>query len=104
MTRLSALALVAVLAVAGFAASPVLAAPPSQTVPMCTDADNDQDVLKDGLDQVQLSRAGQTIASLDIWNGCIKVIYTSASGHSTTAFYDPDTLSLVGGRDPGKQG
>jgi hypothetical protein len=43
----------------------------------------------------QLQRPGQTIASLEIWNGCVKVIYSDASGHSSTAIYDPDTLQLL---------
>ena len=44
-------------------------------------------------DQLQLgTKQGATI---DEWNGCLKVMYTDASGHTTVALYDPDSLTLV---------
>ena len=79
------------------AAAPASAAvgslPPGQ-VPYCSST-TAQDEMQRGDYAAQLQRPGQNIASLEIWNGCVKVIYSDASGHSSTAFYDPDTLQLL---------
>ena len=103
MKNFSILALAVALAGAGLATMPVLAAASMNTVPMCTSL-TPQTNLKNDIETLKLSHAGQDIASVDVWNGCLKVIYNGANGHSTTAFYDPDTLSLVGGAGPGKEG
>ena len=99
MQKLSIATLAIVLAGAGLMSAPALAATSPGTVPMCTTGDA-QRMLKNDTDTLRLGRDGQDIASVDVWNGCIKVIYNGSGGHSTTAFYDPDTLSLVGGRGP----
>lgn len=63
-------------------------------VPYCSSTTGQKE-LAQGEYEGQLAMAGQTISSIDIWNGCVKVIYSDASGHSSTAIYDPDTLQLL---------
>ncbi len=96
MTKLSILALTAALAIGGIAA-PAFAAPTaSGNVPLCdagsgSSLAHQQDALST---QLQLStKAG---SSIEVWNGCFKVMTTDANGKTDVAFYDPDTLDLVG--------
>jgi hypothetical protein len=78
---------------AGPASAAVGSLAPGQ-VPYCSSNTGQQEMQR-GDYAAQLQRAGQTIDSLEIWNGCVKVIYSDASGHSSTAIYDPDTLQLL---------
>jgi hypothetical protein len=93
----------------GFAAlgGPAMAATGSLApgqVPYCSSTTG-QEEMQRGDYAGQLQRPGQTIASLEIWNGCVKVIYSDATGHSSTAIYDPDTLQLLKSMgDDGSQG
>ena len=96
MKRIIVAGLTAVLglaAVAGPASAATGSLAPGQ-VPYCSSTTGQVEMQRgDYADQLQ--KAGQTISSLEIWNGCVKVIYSDASGHSSTAIYDPDTLQLL---------
>ncbi len=96
MKKISFLALAGVLAAGGLSAAPALAAVPTAPgqVPYCSSVTTDTN-LKNGIDAQQLARPGSTLNSLEVWNGCLKAIYTDSSGHSSTAIYDPDTLQLL---------
>jgi hypothetical protein len=104
MKKISYLAIAGALAVSGFAL-PAFAAPSSTgslaagQVPACSSSTADRD-LKDGVYANDFQKQGLSIDSLDIWNGCVKVIYSDASGSSSTAFYDPDTLQLLQSSGP----
>jgi hypothetical protein len=95
MTKLSLIALTAVMGIAGIAA-PALAAPSTAaSVPFCATG-NSQDLLNKQMDNLatQLQLSTKTDSSIEVWNGCIKVMSTTA-GKTTVAFYDPDSLRLI---------
>jgi hypothetical protein len=92
--KLTFLALAAVLGAASFSAAPALAATAPGDVPFCSSNTAEME-LNNGTYAQELSRPGKTLQSVDIWNGCVKAVYTDAHGHTTTAFYDPDSLKLV---------
>lgn len=95
MTKVSMIALAGALLVGGMSAAPAMAATTSSgSVPYCTGSASQLD-LKNGTYATELTRAGSTLDSLEVWNGCIKVIYTNAAGNTRVAFYDPDTLQRV---------
>jgi hypothetical protein len=96
MKKISYIALAAVLATSGFAlpAFAATTAALSGQVPACQSSTAQQD-LKDGVYASDFQQRGLNIQSLEIWNGCVKVIYNDASGNSGTAIYDPDTLQLL---------
>ena len=96
MTKVSIIALAGAVVLGGFSALPaVAAAPDTGSVPYCSGTASQLD-LKDGIYANELQRPGATIDSLEVWNGCIKVIYTNAKGNTRVAFYDPDSLQRVG--------
>lgn len=80
-------------------AAPALAMSTAGQVPACSSSTAAKE-LKDGDYAGYLQKPGLTIDSLELWNGCVKVIYSNASGNATTAFYDPDTLQLVQSSGP----
>ena len=95
MTKLSILALTTRLALAGVSV-PVLPAPiATGNVPLCTTG-SDSTVLDQQKDNLatELQLSTKPGSSIDVWNGCLKVMSTEA-GKTTVAFYDPDTLQLV---------
>jgi hypothetical protein len=92
--KLSILALAAVLGAVSFSAVPAFAAFTPGDVPFCS-SNTAQKELGNGTYAQELARPGETLQSVDIWNGCVKAVYTDAHGHSTTAFYDPDSLQLI---------
>jgi hypothetical protein len=95
MTKLSVLAVSAAIGLAGLAA-PALAAPSAaDTVPYCSTG-NSQELLGKQMDNLaaQLQLNTKPDSSIEIWNGCIKVMSTTG-GKTTVAFYDPDSLRLV---------
>jgi hypothetical protein len=95
MTKLSLIALTAMLAIGGVAA-PVLAAPETApgNVPFCATGNTDNtDLMKQTLSE-QLQLSTKQGSSIDVWNGCLKVTTTEA-GKTNIAFYDPDSLKLV---------
>jgi hypothetical protein len=95
MTKLSLIALASLVVAGGFAA-PALAATtvPAGNVPYCSSgSDSELDVQKDNL-ATQLQLDSKPGSSIDVWNGCLKVITTEA-GTTTIAFYDPDSLRLI---------
>jgi len=49
---------------------------------------------KSVLDKV-VEAIGKDTPTIDDWNGCFKVQYTDANGHTVVALYDPDSLNLV---------
>jgi hypothetical protein len=51
--------------------------------------------LKNGTYAQELQRPGSTIDSVEVWNGCLKVTYSNASGQGRIAFYDPSTLQHI---------
>ena len=94
MTKLSILALTAVLAIGGIAAPAFAATDVPGKVPLCdSDSGPTLDLQKDAL-ATQLQLSTKQGASIDVWNGCFKVT-TTDHGKTDIAFYDPDTLSLV---------
>jgi hypothetical protein len=97
MTKFSLIAVTAVLGLAGLAA-PALAAAPTKadTVPYCDTGNNDQAQLKTQMDNLatQLKLGIDAGSSIDVWNGCFKVM-TTVDGKTTVAFYDPDSLKLI---------
>lgn len=100
MKKISYIALAGVIAASGFAmpalaASNAAAAVSSGSVPFCSSATADRE-LKDGVYANELGKKGLNIDSVEIWNGCVKVLYSSTSGGgSSMAIYDPDTLQLL---------
>ncbi len=97
MKTISLIAAAALVGSLGVAAAPAFAATTatsSGNVPYCNAANADEmSKLKQALsDQLQLST--KLGSSIDEWNGCLKVMYTDG-GHTTVAFYDPTSLSLI---------
>jgi len=105
MKTIALLSLVAALAATGLAAAPATAAAPavSGQVPLCS-SNSTQFDLQNGTYAQELARPGKSLDSLDVWNGCLKATYTDAKGHTTTAFYDPDSLKQVGTLGSGRIG
>lgn len=103
MKKISALAIAGVLVASGFAlpAFAASSAPALATgqVPAC-DSSSAVREMKDGVYADQIQSHGLSIDSLELWNGCVKVIYSDSSGQSGTAFYDPDTLQLLQSSGP----
>lgn len=88
--------IIAALVLCATGAIPALASPQltANAVPRCS-ASTPHDPNSSAYEW-QLSRPGYSLQSLDVWNGCLKAIYTDAKGHTTTVFYDPDSLKQVG--------
>src|SRR3569832_1579295 len=87
MKNIALLSLVAVLAAAGLSAAPASAATPvASQVPMCSSNSIQLD-LKNGIYAQELAQPGKSLDSLDVWDGCLKAVYSDAKGHTTTAFY-----------------
>jgi hypothetical protein len=104
MKNIALVALVAIVGATGFAAAPAMAAAPAANqVPYCS-SNSMQFDLQNGTYAQELAKPGLSLDSLDVWNGCLKAIYTDAKGHTTTAFYDPDSLRQVGTLSSGKLG
>ena len=95
MTKLPRIAFAAIVAAGGLA-MPALAAMtvPAGNVPLCSSGNGSElDAQKDSL-ATQLQLSTKPGSSIDVWNGCLKVI-TTDNGTTTTAFYDPDSLKLL---------
>jgi len=99
MHKLSLIVAAATIAAIGASAAPAFAAPGTTVAdgPAFCNTGNDEhqkQLAKEQLStELQLStKAGATI---DDWNGCFKVMYTDASGHTSVTLYDPDSLRLV---------
>ena len=95
MKTLNLLVLAAALGAGAISAAPALAAN-STAVLSCNTGGSEQQTnnAKQQLsDELRLST--KLSSTIDDWNGCLKVQYTNASGHTTVALYDPDTLKLV---------
>jgi len=104
MKNIALLSLVAVLAAAGLSAAPASAAAPAAgQVPLCS-SNSTQFDLQNGTYAQELAQPGKSLDSLDVWNGCLKATYSDAKGHTTTAFYDPDSLKQVGTLSSGRIG
>src|SRR5690242_11369712 len=104
MKNIALLSLVAMVAATGLAAAPAMAAKPAPAqIPSCS-SNSMQFDLQNGTYAQELALPGKSLDSLDVWNGCLKAIYTDAKGHTTTAFYDPDSLKLVGTMSSGRIG
>ena len=98
MTKLSILALVSALTLTGAAAPALAAMPASATsagnVPLCSsEPGHALDAQKDSLAS-QLHLSTTQGSSIDVWNGCFKVM-TTVNGKTQIAFYDPDSLKLI---------
>jgi len=104
MKNIALLSVVAVMTVAGLAAAPAMAATAAAgQVPLCS-SNSTQPDLQNGTYAQELAKPGKSLDSLDVWNGCLKATYSDAKGHTTTAFYDPDTLKQVGTLSSGRIG
>src|SRR5690349_13457651 len=103
MKTVLTLAIASVLLASGFAAPAFAATATPQLsngqVPACQSSTAAKE-MQDGVYADQLRANGLTIDSVDLWNGCVKVLYSDASGNSGTAFYDPDTLQLLQSSGP----
>jgi hypothetical protein len=96
MKTLSYLVLAATVAAGGaFATVPAIAAPSSNVLSCPTGSSQQQisDAKRDLTAQLKLQSL--STPTIDEWNGCLKVQYTDANGHTNVALYDPDTLKLV---------
>ena len=96
MTKFSILAVTAMLAIGGISA-PAFAATHTAAgnVPLCSTGEDTSvlDQQKDSL-ATQLQLSTKQGSSIDVWNGCFKVM-TTVNGKTNVAFYDPDSLNLV---------
>ncbi len=93
MKKLAYLALAATVLAGGMATAPALAA--SGTLNCNTDnSDQNLQAAKRELAQ-QLQLSSKRAGTIDDWNGCLKVQYIDANGHTNTALYDPSSLQLV---------
>ena len=96
MNKLSCLVFAAVVAASGVAATvPAAVAAPSGATYCATGTS--RTLLNDAKDQLaaQLQLNTKSTPTIDEWNGCLKVQYTDANGHTNVALYDPDSLTLV---------
>ena len=97
MKKLSYLALAASLALGGvsIAAAPAFAAPTGALSCSSGASDTELSSAKHELAQLLQLRTKGGAPTIDDWNGCLKVQYTDANGHTNVALYDPDSLKLV---------
>ena len=91
MTKIATIALVSALL-----SIPVATLPASAAMivsgPRC-DGSADMNAKYQLADELKLStKLGATI---DDWNGCLKVSYSDASGMSHVEFYDPDSMKRI---------
>ncbi len=95
MKKLSYLVLAATILSVGAAAAPAFAAAPTGAL-FCSGGNSDDQLsaAKHQLAQ-ELQLRTKSTPTIDDWNGCLKVQYTDANGHTNVALYDPDTLDLV---------
>lgn len=94
MTKLPLIAVASLIAITGLAAPALAASPtPAGGVPFCSTTDTTLEAQKDMLSS-QLRLSTNPGASVDVWNGCLKVTSTD-NGKTTIAFYDPDSLRLI---------
>jgi hypothetical protein len=94
MKRLPVIALSAAIALAGFAA-PALATDTSR-VPYCSTGNNAESLAtQQWALSTELQLGTKPGSSIEVWNGCFKVMTTDTSGVTTISFYDPDSLRLV---------
>lgn len=93
MTKVSILALAALVSTLGFTAAPASAA----AAPFCFGSDNDHEI-SDNLDRYAalLKEQGVKASSIEEWGGCIRAYVTDSAGHTTIVFFDPDSLQQVG--------
>lgn len=95
MNKLSYVVLAGVIAMGGaVTAAPAIAAPSDAT--FCSGGNN-QEQLSAAKHELaaQLQLRTKSTPTVEDWNGCLKVQYTDANGHTNVALYDPDSLSLV---------
>ncbi len=96
MKSFSLLIAAATIGAAGLAAAPAFAATTTTptSVPFCNSgASHISDQKQELSDQLRLDT--QPGSSIEVWNGCLKVMTTTASGHTSVAFYNPESLALV---------
>ena len=96
MKKLSYIVLAAAIVASGaIGAAPAFAAPSTGVTACNTGSSQDQltSARQALATQLQLSTKGSP--TIDDWNGCFKVQYTDANGHTNVALYDPDSLTLV---------
>ena len=95
MKKLSYLVLAATILATGASAAPAFAATSPGTLSCSSGvSENSMNAAKQQLAQ-QLQLQTKSTPTIDEWNGCLKVQYTDASGHTNVALYDPDSLTLV---------
>jgi hypothetical protein len=94
MKMLSVLVLTTTIASVGVSAAPALAA--ANGTLACNTGTSEQQMnnAKNQLSQ-ELQLSTKQAPSVDEWNGCLKVQFTDANGHTNVALYDPDSLTLV---------
>ena len=95
MKTLTLLVLAATLGAGMISAAPAVAA--TCTAALCCNTGGSTLELNSAKQQLsdELRLSTKLSSTIDDWNGCLKVQYTNASGHTTVALYDPDTLKLV---------
>jgi hypothetical protein len=95
MKKLSYAVLAATILAGGLVgAAPAFAAP---TGALNCNSGNSDDFMNNAKHQLsrELQLSSKPASTIDEWNGCLKVQYTDASGHTNVALYDPSSLSLV---------
>jgi hypothetical protein len=95
MKKLSYAVLAATILAGGLVgAAPAFAAP---TGALACNSGNSDDLINNAKQQLsrELQLNTKPASSIDDWNGCLKVQYTDASGHTNVALYDPSSLTLV---------
>jgi len=99
MKTISSLLLAATVIAGGATlAAPAFAVPPGGTTGVLTcNTGNDASDISQSKEQLalMLHLSNKQAATIDDWNGCLKVQYTDNNGHAVVGLYDPDSLSLV---------
>lgn len=95
MNKLTFLATAAAITVAGISAAPAVAATMPGNVPYCNTGSNQNFEAQKNALATELQLSTKPSSTIDVWNNCLKVVTTDASGQTTVAFYDPDSLKLV---------
>ena len=88
MTIKRNIAAICILLGVGIAVLPV----PASAAVWCNSTSTDRARQQQLSDELQLQN--NLSASVDIWNGCLKVTSVQ-NGHFVTQFYDPDTLRSI---------
>jgi len=93
MKKHAYLALAAAMLAGGLATAPAFA----DSGPLSCSSDNSEKNMQAAKQELalELQLSSKRAGTIDDWNGCLKVQYIDANGHTNTALYDPRSLQLV---------